>query len=188
MIQLTTPSAGYGNVKDLKSLREQRAVKEAVQQKYDDAKTIVDRVEARIEDVASLGKTKHNQSLDPQQVILDQYRSGLKLAASTAGNIFVNLVSFTFAGTEVPKGTEAVLNRDANGQVTSFEALDKSRGKRYDYEIGYSKQPQEDGSTLYNIVEREQLDKKPGQPLIKSTTVKMDANGTLFIDESVTGQ
>ncbi len=187
MIQLTTPSAGYGNVTDLKSLRKQRDIKAVEQEKYDGARSIVDRVEARIEDVAKLGKTKHNQSLNTEQVVLDQYRSGVKFAASMAGHIAVYAFSFSLAGMERPMGTEAVLNRNEQGQVTSFEAVDQTRGRGYDSTTSYAKSTADDGSTTYYISERQQKDKMPGKPLLKATTVKMDANGTLFIDESTRG-
>lgn len=187
MIQLTTPSAGYGNVTDLKSLRRQREIKAAEQAKFDDAQTIVDRVEARIEDVAKLGSSKHNQSLNTNQVVLDQYRSGMKFAASMAGHVLINVMSMTLAGLERPVGTDAVLNRNEQGQVTSFEAVDSRRGNKYDAETSYRKSSEDDGSTTYYISERQQKDKMPGKPLLKATTVKMDANGTLFIDESTRG-
>lgn len=184
MRPVTTPTAGYSNVSDLKSLRKEREIKQAINEKYEHAQSFVDRVEAKIEDVAELGKTKHNQSLKPDQVVLDQYRNGLKFAAATAGNVLVNIATLSLCGTEVLQGTDAVLNRDAQGKVTSFEAQETVSGKKYSHETSYSKQVQDDGSTVYKLAEEERPSKAGEKPLSKSTTVKMESNGTLFIQES----
>lgn len=184
MKRIDVPTTAYQSVANLKDLRKQREAKQAQAENYGNAQAIVDRVEAKIASVEKLAGTKHNKSLDPNQVVLDQYRDGLKFAAATAGNIFVNIVSLSMAGIEVPQGQDAVLHRNAEKKVTSFESHEVGKGKKYTMESSYSKQVQEDGSTLYKVSEFETLKGNSGKPLGKATTIKMEPNGTLFVQES----
>ena len=184
MKRIDVPTSTYSSVANLKDLRKQREAKQAQAEKYGNAQTIVDRVEAKIASVEKLAATKHNKSLDTNQVVLDQYRDGLKFAASMAGNILVNVLTGTLAGIEVPKGQDAVLHRGADGKVDSFESHEVGKGNRYVMESNYSKQVQADGTTLYKVSEFETLKGNSGKPLGKSTTIKMEQNGTLFVQES----
>ncbi len=183
MKRIDVPTTTYQSVANLKDLRKQREAKQAQSENYGNAQAVVDRVEAKISAVEKLAGTPHNKSLDPSQVVLDQYKNGLKFAAATAGNILVNVMTLSLVGTEVPQGQDAVLHRNAEGKVTSFESQELVKGKKYSMESRFSKQLQEDGTTLYKVSEFETLKGNSGKPLGKATTIKMEPNGTLFVQE-----